>query len=128
MRLLLDTPAFLTVGFGEEHKVPHRAAREITKGSNERFLSAVTLVAIERLLRKGVVQTTPKGIDDELTKLRIKVLPLTTQYALKVFELPDHHPDPFDRMIIATALVEDLHLVGGDAKFPKYKGLKVLWR
>jgi PIN domain nuclease of toxin-antitoxin system len=127
MKLLLDTQCLLYAGF-DIKKLPQRAARELSKGTNERFLSAVSLTEIDRLVRKGVFETTPKGIDDQLTRLRVKVLPLTVQHALKVFELPDHHPDPLDRMIIATALVEDLHLVGGDGQFPKYRGLKVLWR
>ena len=128
MKLLLDTQAFLNAGFGNERKIPQRAIREITNGRNELFLSAVTLIEIDRLVRRGVFRTTPTGIDAELTKLRIKILPLANHHALKVFELPGHHPDPFDRMIIATALVEDMHLVGGDEQFPKYKGLKLIWR
>jgi PIN domain nuclease of toxin-antitoxin system len=128
MKLLLDTQAFLYAGFGAEKKIPARAIRELSKERNEIFLSAVTLVEIDRLVRKGVFHMTAKGIDEQLAKYRIKVLPLTFHHASKLLELPDHHPDPFDRMIIATALVEDMRLVGGDEQFIKYKGLKVLWR
>jgi PIN domain nuclease of toxin-antitoxin system len=38
-----------------------------------------------------------------------------------------HHADPFDRMIIATALVEDVPLIGGDGQFARYEGLRAIW-
>jgi len=44
-----------------------------------------------------------------------------------MFSLPLHHRDPFDRMIIATALVEELPLVGGDRQFKFYEGLQRFW-
>lgn len=44
----------------------------------------------------------------------------------KLFELPLLHREPFDRMLIATALAEDVPLVSIDRQFPKYKGLRVI--
>ena len=41
--------------------------------------------------------------------------------------LPRHHRDPFDRMLIATALAEEIPLIGSDRLFKRYKGLKVIW-
>jgi PIN domain nuclease of toxin-antitoxin system len=41
--------------------------------------------------------------------------------------LPAHHGDPFDRMLIATALAEDIAIVARDREFRKYKGLRVIW-
>jgi PIN domain nuclease of toxin-antitoxin system len=41
--------------------------------------------------------------------------------------LPLHHRDPFDRMLIATAMVEGIPLVGSERKFKSYKGLKIIW-
>ena len=45
----------------------------------------------------------------------------------KLFELPLHHNDPFDRLLISTALSDDLPLISRDKHFRKYKGLKVIW-
>ena len=49
---------------------------------------------------------------------------------MRLFDLPLHRTDPFDRMSIATALVENVPLVGGDAYFAAYKpqGLSVIWK
>lgn len=57
-----------------------------------------------------------------------KVIPFTPAHAKILFSLPRHHGDPFDRMIIATAIQEDLVLVGSDREYAKYQGLKTLWR
>jgi PIN domain nuclease of toxin-antitoxin system len=57
----------------------------------------------------------------------ITFYPLRKHHADRLFELPPHHKDPFDRMIIATALSDDLMVISRDAQFRKYKGLKVIW-
>jgi PIN domain nuclease of toxin-antitoxin system len=59
--------------------------------------------------------------------LRATIIPFTPQHAYRLFSLPLHHRDPFDRMLIATATVENIPLVGSDRKFKSYKGLKVIW-
>jgi PIN domain nuclease of toxin-antitoxin system len=45
----------------------------------------------------------------------------------KLFGLPQHHRDPFDRMLIATALAEDIPVVTSDRRFKDYRGLRVIW-
>lgn len=47
--------------------------------------------------------------------------------SLRLFGLPAYHGDPFDRMLIATALAEDVAIVAGDREFKKYKGVRVIW-
>jgi PIN domain nuclease of toxin-antitoxin system len=128
MRLLLDTQAFLYAGLGAVEKFPTRAAKAVGDDTSEFFISVISLFELEVLIRKGRFNTTPAKIEAGLKLLDAKVLPFATPHVMRTFTLPAHHPDPFDRMIIATALVEDMHLVGGDEQFLKYKGLKVLWR
>ena len=53
--------------------------------------------------------------------------PLRQRHARQLFTLPIHHRDPFDRMIIATAMSDGLPLISRDREFRKYKGLKVVW-
>jgi PIN domain nuclease of toxin-antitoxin system len=60
--------------------------------------------------------------------LRLQVIPFDPDHALRLYGLPPHHRDPFDRMLIATALAEDIPLIGSDSRFKKYKGLKVIWQ
>ena len=53
-------------------------------------------------------------------------LPIRTTHALHLAKLPDHHRDPFDRILIAQAIVEDMTLISADAKFLGY-GVALLW-
>lgn len=62
-----------------------------------------------------------------LLALHITVLPLEVRHANAMFSLPLHHRDPFDRMILATALVEKLPIVTADPAFRRYPGIKVIW-
>ena len=59
--------------------------------------------------------------------LRLRVLPYASEHAFRLFDLPTHHPDPFDRQIIAQALVENVAVVTPDESFTLYDGLKVIW-
>ncbi|MCH8317096.1 MAG: type II toxin-antitoxin system VapC family toxin [Bacteroidetes bacterium] len=65
-----------------------------------------------------IIQKT-KGID-------IEILQLHTDYILKIENLPFHHKDPFDRIIITTAITEQLSIISIDEKFDKYE-VKRIW-
>jgi PIN domain nuclease of toxin-antitoxin system len=64
---------------------------------------------------------------EAIRDLRLQVIPFGADHAMGLYGLAVHHRDPFDRMLIATALVEDLPLIGADRQLRKYKGLKVIW-
>ena len=53
--------------------------------------------------------------------------PRAGKHSFKLFGLPAHHNDPFDRMLIATALAEDISIAARDREFRKYKGLRAIW-
>jgi PIN domain nuclease of toxin-antitoxin system len=57
----------------------------------------------------------------------LRILSLTPQHALELFDLPLHHRDPFDRQIIAQALVERIPIITCDEQFRLYKPLTVIW-
>ena len=57
----------------------------------------------------------------------VRVLPFTADHAYRLFGLPLHHRDPFDRQIIAQALCENLPLVTPDERLRTYEGLKIIW-
>jgi len=63
----------------------------------------------------------------EIQKAKAEVLPYTGEHAIKLFGLPLHHADPFDRQIIAQALAEGVAVITPDEKFRLYKGVKVIW-
>ena len=53
-------------------------------------------------------------------------LPVEHPHAWRVYDLPSHHKDPFDRLLVAQALVEDLTIVSADPQFRSYP-VKLLW-
>ena len=57
---------------------------------------------------------------------RMQILPINLEHVLTLDTLPAHHKDPFDRLLVAQAIVEDLFLVSGDQVFSGYP-VKLLW-
>jgi PIN domain nuclease of toxin-antitoxin system len=62
----------------------------------------------------------PDNLDEELARHRFQSLPITISHALAVGELPRHHNDPFDRILVAQSKVEDLTLVTRDENVKMY--------
>ncbi len=67
----------------------------------------------------------PSNLPEILDHAQIEVLPITTEHALAVADLPLHHRDPFDRMIVAQARAERMMVITTDAGLAKY-GVEVL--
>jgi PIN domain nuclease of toxin-antitoxin system len=59
--------------------------------------------------------------------LRLRVLPYPAEHAFRLCDLPPYHADPFDRQIVARALVENVAVVTPDESFNLYEGLKIIW-
>jgi PIN domain nuclease of toxin-antitoxin system len=98
-----------------------------------RKATAVREISVVSLTEIAVKQTRGKltfGREDAMAgvaDLRLRVLPYAAAHAFRLFELPAHHADPFDRQIIAQALVENVAVVTPDEAFNLYEGLKVIW-
>lgn len=119
MNLLLDTHAFLWA-IDNDPRLSQKARDAIIDGDNVVFVSAATAweIAIKKSIGKLKV---PNGDYLEELKLhRFTPLDMTTEHALTVENLPPHHKDPFDRMLIAQAQVEKLTLITGDPKMKFY--------
>lgn len=119
MNLLLDTHAFLWA-VDNNPGLSQEARAAIVDGRNVVFVSAVTAweIAIKKQLGKLKL---PHG--DYLVELRLHrftALDITTAHALAVEQLPLHHKDPFDRMLIAQAQLEKLTLITRDPKIKAY--------
>ena len=63
-----------------------------------------------------------KAVDD----LRVIEVPFESRHAIRMFNLPLHHRDPFDRMLIATALAEGVPILSHDNEFKRYRDLKLI--
>lgn len=118
MRLLLDTHVVLWwLAADAGLAAPVRAA--IADPANEVAVSAASVweVAIKAALGK---LRAPHGLLDELERHRFSQLPVTGEHALRAGALPRHHDDPFDRMLVAQAEIEDMCVVTRDPAFAAY--------
>ena len=128
MRLLLDTQVFLWSGSAPERLSP-RARRAIETGRNEVFLSAASVWEIAIKTQVGRLQLT-RDLEDftreRMAESSLVALPVLLTHATHVASLPDVHRDPFDRLLVAQAIVEGLHLVTADRRLREYP-VKVVW-
>lgn len=123
MNLLLDTHVLIWV-FSQDARLSRTATEAIRDGHNLVFVSVATAweIAIKKALGKLKV---PDNYQEGLRRYRFTPLDITTEHALAVEQLPPHHKDPFDRMLIAQARIERLTLVTHDPNIRAY-GIPIL--
>jgi PIN domain nuclease of toxin-antitoxin system len=88
--------------------------------ANERFLSAATVWELAIKVGQGkIVLAMPyrQWMETAIADLKLTILPITVEYAERQSVLPPHHKDPFDRLMIAQALVDGIAVVGADVAF-----------
>jgi PIN domain nuclease of toxin-antitoxin system len=128
MKLLLDTQAFLG-WISNSPDLSDIAKEAIASEETEVFFSVVNAweIVIKSSLGKLPLPEPPGVlIPKMLERHNFQTLPVTLQHTLKVYDLPDFHKDPFDRLLIAQALVEDLTLVTSDELIKRYE-VETLW-
>lgn len=122
MELLLDTAPLLWLLLGSERVSP--ATRDlVADSSNQVYASAVSAWEMAIKLALGRLPVPPDiglWLPGELAAMRTNPLPISFAHAAAVEHLPLHHRDPFDRLLIAQALVEDLAIVTADRQFERY--------
>lgn len=129
MKLLLDTHAFLWFVAGDTQLSP-TARRMIEDLGNERYISIASIW--EMSIKHGIgklpfAQPIEIFIPTQLQLNRIDILPITQEHTFYAGQLPMHHRDPFDRMLIAQSIVEAIPLVSADTSFVAYTGLTRIW-
>ena len=127
MRVLLDTTALYVAAGRSDIDFTPKVRRLLEDAATERVISAVSILEVAIKANKGLSDVTHADMERLIDDLQLTVLPLTLGHALRLFGLPGHHADPFDRMLIATALVEDLSVVTNDRCFRQYRGIRVIW-
>jgi PIN domain nuclease of toxin-antitoxin system len=92
-------------------------------------LSVVTVwelqikIALNKFTIKGKLEN---AVKDEQQNNGFQILPIQVSHALYLENLPPHHKDPFDRLLISQAIVENMTLVSADTDFAKYQ-VNLLW-
>ena len=123
---LLDTCAF--IWYIETSGKLSESMRRIIDTSENIYLSQATLweIAIKQTTGKINLPMTIFELEDKCREEKITVLPLECKYFERIKHLPLIHRDPFDRIIIATAIEEDLTLLTNDSAIIKYE-VKTIW-
>jgi PIN domain nuclease of toxin-antitoxin system len=128
MNVLLDTHAFLWAITGDK-QLSEIARETFLNSGNRLFFSAVSMweicikISLGKLsLKRGWF----KKIQNELMINAVQWLPIEMSHCAELTKLPFHHRDPFDRMLIAQARVEDLQVLSRDVRLSAY-GIKLIW-
>ena len=123
MKYLLDTNVFLWSN-GAPEKLNRQAITALSAGSAEVYLSAASSweIAIKFALRSLRLPSLPSQfIPHAMRVMALRSLDITHFHSVAAGELPRHHRDPFDRMLIAQARSETMVLLTADTAFKKYE-------
>ncbi|MGX9365342.1 type II toxin-antitoxin system VapC family toxin [Desulfoplanes sp. PS50] len=128
MNFLLDTHVFLWFAAYPE-KLSDRAKQIILNTKNSLFLSIVSLWEMQIKIQLGKLDIDTHLIDlwhDQQTKSQILFLPAKEEHVWTLPNLPQIHKDPFDRLLIAQSLCENMPFITADATISKYN-VKIIW-
>lgn len=128
MRILLDTSTFIWF-IGGNKKLSEKAREVIENFENELYMSVTSLwemaikIGIGKLeLSESFDKLIPKEIKDN----EINIIQIELPHLYKMMELPLHHRDPFDRLIIAQGIIRQLPIIGCDKMF-KFYDIDIIW-
>jgi PIN domain nuclease of toxin-antitoxin system len=128
MRILIDSHALIwsTV---EPERLSRRARQILTDPAHELFFSTASLWELTIKIATGKLRPMGSSIRDVADVLRdrgIQILPIKIGHLERLESLPGHHRDPFDRLLLAQALEEELTVLTSDAMFKRYPA-KIVW-
>jgi PIN domain nuclease of toxin-antitoxin system len=123
-RLLVDTHALLW-WLTDDPGLSATARDALADPTNDVRVSTASLweIAVKRALGK---LTAPGDLPDQIEAAGFAWLSIHAEHAWKVRDLPGHHRDPFDRLLVAQALVEGMPVVSADTRFGAY-GVETRW-
>ncbi len=127
--ILLDTCTLLWLVV-EQDSLSSKAKSTITENKGFLFSSSISAFEIEMKVKKKKLKMGMNSLDWYRESLRlhgIKEISLTSEILVESVKLSDHHHDPCDRMIIATAKINNLSIITPDKLIKKYKMVKTIW-
>ncbi|WP_028587095.1 type II toxin-antitoxin system VapC family toxin [Desulfocurvus vexinensis] len=121
MKLLLDTHMLLWAAAGT---LPPQAEALVVDGGNTLYFSPASIweIGIKKGLGRSDFRVEPEVLRRGLLDSGYQELPITSLHALAVADLPPLHKDPFDRMLLAQAKAEGIHLLTSDSALREYPG------
>jgi PIN domain nuclease of toxin-antitoxin system len=128
VKLLLDTHAYIWWAL-DERRLSMKAKRTVTARAAQVYFSAVSAYEMAFKHREGYLpQVAPllRGLEDDLLDRGFLHLPISVEHGRRAGELADEHGDPFDRLLAAQAMVEDMAIVSNDEKLSTL-GAKRVW-
>ena len=129
MRVLLDTHTFIWAASNRSF-LSITALQVLTDSSNECLLSVVSPweITIKYANQKLSLPTLPGPfVTLQMRSLALELLPITLVHLAPLETMPFHHRDPFDRLLIAQSLVENVTILSADVAFDAYAGVTRLW-
>lgn len=118
MKLLLDTHTMIWV-FAEPRLLSSQAKDAISDEDNDVFVSVISPweIAIKRSKKR---LHAPENLDEAVIAHQFRLLPVQLRHAKAIGSMPHHHADPFDRMLVAQAMIDGLTLVTSDRTLRRY--------
>ena len=126
--LLFDTHSFIWWA-DDPTKLSPAALAALEDEDNRLFLSDAGIWEMQIKVQLGKMKLKlplPDLIESQKRDNEVEILHITTEHILALDNLPFHHKDPFDRLLIAQSIVEDFTIVTFDSEFPTYPA-KLLW-
>ena len=128
MNVLLDTHTLLWFISGDE-RTSQNARNIIESDSTKLFVSIASFweIAIKINIGKLDLHIPFKKLQKEVLNNNFTILPIEFTHTVQLSKLESIHRDPFDRILISQALVENFTIISKDTTFSAYKGLKTSW-
>jgi len=128
VRVLLDSHAFLWAAT-DDQRLPRPVVELIEEPSTRVFISVATTWELTLKVLAGKLRLPAPPAEhfaEHIERFRSELLPIHQRHVSALPELPAIHADPFDRMLVAQALVEDIDLVTGDERLRRYP-VRTIW-
>jgi PIN domain nuclease of toxin-antitoxin system len=127
MKQLLDTHTFLWFVAGKQ-ELSETAKTQILNPNAQNYVSIASLweISIKVKLGKLQINGSMSSVIDDLTENNFELLPINFAHIVKNYELEFFHRDPFDRIIIAQSIVEEMSIISKDNNFKPYN-INQIW-
>ncbi len=127
MKVVLDTHVFLWAAL-EPKRLSGKLRRLLLEGDQRAILSVASIweIAIKVNFGKLPIPKPTEWLRASIADLNLMILPVRENHAIRTLTLPDHHKDPFDRIIVAQAIEEELAIATVDDQLKRY-AVNIFW-